>query len=72
MKTIKFARNTFFTGRNGMFKASGLEILPLDHNNSFMISPITSKGLIGRCDVEIPKEVLPELIKTLQSLIKVT
>jgi hypothetical protein len=31
-----------------------------------MISPITSRRLIGRCKIDIPVEDIPEVIKQLQ------
>ena len=67
MKNIQFKRLTNCTGRNGYFKQSGIDLL-VTSNDSIMLSPITSKGTIGRCDMEIPKESIDELIKVLQSL----
>jgi hypothetical protein len=68
MKHINFKRVTNFTGRNGYFKQSGIDFLPIPQRNSIMIAPLTSKGEIGRCDMEIPKESIDELIKVLQFL----
>jgi len=68
MIQILFKRNTNFTGRNGYMKCSGVEILPLAHGHSVMISPITSKGTVGKCDIEIPAEHLLELASELQGI----
>lgn len=67
-KQITFKRITNFTGRNGYMKQSGIDILPLSYSQSILIAPITSKGKVGRCDMEIPKESIDDLIKMLQSL----
>ena len=66
---VKFARQTNFTGRNGYFACSGIEVLHLNHNNSVMLSPLTSRGVVGRCDIEVPLENVPDLIAQLQALI---
>lgn len=70
MKTIKWLkkRDCHFTGRNGWFKCCGIEIMNIEHNKSIIISPITSKGSIGRCNIEIPADpdILYELIRTIQ------
>lgn len=62
-------RTTNFTGRNGHFKCCGLDIQPLEHNESVMIAPLTSQGMVGRCDIEIPLEAMPEVVAKLQGLI---
>jgi hypothetical protein len=62
-------RLTNFTGRNGWFRCSGLDIQPLEHNQSVMIAPLTSQSMVGRCDIEIPLEALPEVVAKLQALI---
>lgn len=68
--TIKFSRQASFTGRNGYFKSSGIELLDLSSlTNEVMISPITSKGLVGRCHISVPLDDLPQFIKELQNLL---
>ena len=62
-------RQTNFTGRNGYFACGGIEVLHLNHNNSVMLSPLTSRGVVGRCDIEVPLENVPDLIVQLQALI---
>ena len=60
---IKYDRNVNFIGRNGYFKASGLDIYA---NESIVIlQPITSKGEIGRCSIEIPIEAVAALMNIL-------
>lgn len=68
IRTVKFPRITQFTGRSGYFKCSGLELMALEHNKSIMLSPLTGKGDIGRCDIEVPLEALDELIETLKEI----
>ncbi|HNU14064.1 MAG TPA: hypothetical protein PKI55_06345 [Chitinophagaceae bacterium] len=67
--TIKFTKETNFTGRNGYFKASGLELSGYDPNGNVMLTPLTSKGLAGRCDITIPVEDIPSLIKQLKKFL---
>ena len=57
--TIKWKRKTKFTGRNGHFCCSGVELLPLEHNDSVMVSALTGRGDVARCDIEIPLEAVP-------------
>jgi len=60
---------TNFTGRNGYFKCAGIELFTLEHTDQLMISPFTSQGRIGRCDIAIPKSAMPELISQLELLL---
>jgi hypothetical protein len=66
-KTINFKQQVTFTGRNGTFKCVGVEVWEL--SNRVTISPITSKGKIGRCDIDIPLENLGEFINALTDLV---
>jgi hypothetical protein len=68
--TTTWVRTMTFTGRNGNFNCSGVEFLPLDHNQSILISALTGRGDVARCDIEIPLEAVPELIAKLQSLLR--
>jgi len=68
----KFADRMTFLGRNGVYKQSGINVSmvignPI-HPKRVMLSPITSKGEVGRAWLEIPKEKIPELIKALQEI----
>ncbi len=69
MPTTTWARTTKFTGRNGKFKCSGVEFLPLDHNKTVLIFALTGRGDVARCDIEIPLEAVPEVIAKLQALV---
>lgn len=64
MKDITFNRNVEFCGRNGLFKQSGISVAKVI-GNRVILEPITSKGVIGRCSVEIPVENIPDVIKAL-------
>jgi hypothetical protein len=66
---VKFNKLTQATGRNGCLKCSGLDLLKLDSNGTILLAPLTSKGFVARCDIEIPVEVIPELIANLQEMI---
>ena len=68
-ETISWERITNFTGRNGYFKCSGVELFRLDHNNSVMVSALTGRGDVARCDIVVPLEALPELIAKLNALL---
>lgn len=63
-REIKFERETNFTGRNGFFKCSGLNVLDIS-DNRIMIAPLTSRGEVARCDISIPKENIPDVAKSL-------
>lgn len=71
MKNTFFKKTTCLTrflGRNGYFKCIGINTcrIDLDDGSHVMISPITSRRLIGRCKIDIPVEDIPEVIKQLQ------
>lgn len=67
--SVTWERTTRFTGRNGNFKCSGVELYPLDHNKSVLVSALTGRGDVARCDIEIPLEAVPALIAKLQVLL---
>jgi len=67
--TVRWDRTTNFTGRNGYFKCSGIELVPLDHNSSVMVSALTGRGDVARCDIEIPLEAVPDVIAKLQAMV---
>ncbi len=73
MAQIKYDDNYSFMGRNGVFKVKGLDI-DSDYNYSgdypkVTLYPITSRGTIASCYIEIPKNKIQELIDELQKLI---
>lgn len=61
-----------FTGRNGYFKCSGIDLLSLTNGDSrvvkVMLTPLTSRGDLARCDVTIPVENINEVIKALEEI----
>jgi hypothetical protein len=65
-KTISYTSMVKFTGRNGEYKQTGLN-LELE-NNVISFQPITSKELIGRCRQQIPLDHVPLVIQALQEL----
>lgn len=67
---VPFSRQTNFLGRNGYFKCSGLDLCKGGLRDDLVIlSPLTSRGYIGRCELDIPFEDLPALIAGLQKLL---
>lgn len=64
---MKFTKTTSFLGRNGCFKATGLE-LSTAGSKSVILEPVTSKDEIGRCFIEIPREDILDLIAELEKL----
>ena len=67
MSTVTWERETYFLGRNGTFKCRGVELLATGDDLS--ITPITSRGITGRCDISIPQEAIPQLIEKLKALL---
>lgn len=59
-----------FTGRNGYIKQYGINAwYMLDNDNVIYLNPITSKGLVGNCELQIPKEQLQEFIEGLKTFL---
>ena len=56
---VKWDRETFAEGRNGMSKCHGVELLKFD--NRILITPINSKGKLTRCVIQIPESAIPEI-----------
>lgn len=56
---------TWFLGRNGTMKCGGIEVLPIS-GGDVCLSPLTSKGAVGRCAIVVERESLAELIEVLQ------
>lgn len=67
-KQITWDESTNFTGRNGFMKCNGLNLQALSNDTELMVSPLTSKGAVGRCDISIPIEKLPEIISLLDGI----
>jgi hypothetical protein len=56
-----------FEGRNGYFKQGGLAIQELG-DGKVALFPLTSKGDIARCMIEIPVDDLETVINTLEAV----
>lgn len=67
MEKIHFSTLTEFTGRNGVGKCSGVEVMPFSHEDYILLTPLTSKGEIARCDFRIPKA---DAIKLAEALLR--
>lgn len=65
-KDIKYDRTVYFMGRNGYFKASGVEIYAYDE--VVILQPTTSRGETGRCSIEIPIENVAAVMNALSEL----
>lgn len=68
-KQILFKKVSAFLGRNGRFKSTGLNVYESVISGDICIVPITSKGLVGRSMIAVPKENVQDLIKTLKDLL---
>lgn len=62
MNEINFKRTVGFLGRNGYYQSRGIEMFG---ESILYISPITSRGHRGRCEIQIPRENIQELIDIL-------
>ena len=65
-KQITWENTTNFTGRNGYMKCNGLDLMAMSNDTELIISPLTSKGDVGRCDIAIPIEKIPKIISALK------
>ena len=67
---ISYKRTLSALGRNGHIKQSGIEVMNREdsHQGHISLSPITSKGDIGRCEIEIPIEDLQQVIDALEQV----
>ena len=78
MPTILYPENAEcnFTGRNGYGKSAGIDVLLIDYENGYepkvLLTPLTSKKALARCDMTIPVSSVPELIAMLQSMMEYT
>lgn len=62
---VRFKSPTSFLGRNGMAKCGGVDLLETMDGEEFILSALTSKGAIGRCEIWIPREHLAEVAEML-------
>ena len=73
IKSVKYSRQVNFLGRNGFFKQAGLDIQAFNCNyptGIVILSPLTSRGNVARCQIEIPLGDVPSVIEALQKAIK--
>lgn len=76
MATVKWkgGKRTYFLGRNGYFKCSGLQVTDLGKLSTrecpvVEIQAITGKGKAGRCWLEVPRADLPALVSALENIV---
>lgn len=65
--SVYFGKETWFTGRNGLFKARGISMWN-DSDGNIVISPITSKDRIANCDIAITRESVSDVIRALLNM----
>jgi len=72
MHTVTFTpsdtdeRRPTFLGRNGRYKCDGVNVSRAEE--TVVISPLTSRGLVGRCEIELPISEVPALVVALQKV----
>lgn len=54
-----------FLGRNGTGYCDGVAVYEHDWKECLNIAPITSKGVIGRCSIDIPVSCVPDVVLAL-------
>lgn len=58
---------TTFTGRNGSFKCSGVEVISAgEKSGTVTLTPFTSRDILANCAVVVPLSKVPELITALR------
>ena len=55
-------------GRNGTMKMSGIVATCLPETRRVMIVPLTSRGVVGNCRIEIPTAEIPIFIEMLRQV----
>ena len=55
-------------GRNGTMKMSGIVATCLPETRRVMIVPLTSRGVVGNCRIEIPTTEIPIFIEMLRQV----
>lgn len=64
-------KNLVSLGRNGDINTTGLEIFcPINPPEYVELTPLTSKGLLGRCRIRIPleQETIQSIINALEEI----
>lgn len=65
-KEIHYKRVVSYNGKNGWLKCKGIDIMSL--GDYIRISPLTSRGLVAKCHIDVPVEEIDNLINELQKL----
>ena len=72
IKEITYSTPQWYLGRNGTANSTGLELMLLrtyPSGDHVTLTPLNKKdGSPGRCQINIPTQDIPDLIKTLQVL----
>lgn len=61
-----FDRGSYSLGKNGYMITTGVEIF--ESTDVIEVSPINSKGKVGICYIQIPKNKIQELIDALKQI----
>jgi hypothetical protein len=56
-----------FLGRNGLGRMCGARVVPIEDLTALHIEPVTSRGVAGRCSIQIPVGQLHQFVEALQS-----
>jgi hypothetical protein len=56
-----------FLGRNGPGCMCGVRVIPIEDLSALHLEPITSRGVVGRCSIQIPVGQLHQFVDALQS-----
>jgi hypothetical protein len=56
-----------FLGRNGLSCMCGARVIPIEGLSALHVEPITSRGVTGRCSIQIPVGQLHQFVDALQS-----
>lgn len=51
-----------FLGRNGICYCDGISVLPYSFKACKSIVPMTSKGNLGQCSIDIPVDSVPDVV----------
>jgi hypothetical protein len=63
MKDVTYSNETYYVGRNGVGRQTGLAFTP--NGNCLQIEPINSKGNIAHCIINIPYDELGPVVANL-------
>ena len=66
---LKYSEMVLAQGCNGLMECSGMNVFETS-SGTFRIEPLTSRGAIGNCWIDIPKDDIEKLIRKLKKAIK--